>query len=133
MDELGSVPKTGSIVAASPTFCVLRTRLCATIRPSKKSSRNDLTTNLRGEKITAEKPAADDAQAEAIIASLKAWRKRKADDLNVPPYIIFGDKTLLDLAAKKPKSRQELLNIYGIGRAKAEEFGRSILQIIEEN
>ena len=83
-------------------------------------------------KATAEKPAANDTQAEAIITSLKAWRKRKADDLNVPPYVIFGDKTLLDLAAKKPKSRQELLNVYGIGRAKAEEFGRSILQIISE-
>ncbi len=84
-------------------------------------------------KTTAEKPAAGDSQAEAIIQNLKAWRKRKADDLNVPPYVIFGDKTLLDLAAKKPKSRQDLLNVYGIGRAKAEEFGRSILQIIEES
>ena len=83
-------------------------------------------------RVTAEKPAANDTQAEEIILKLKAWRKRKADDLNVPPYVIFGDKTLLDLAAKKPKSKQELLNVYGIGRAKAEEFGRSILQIIED-
>ena len=82
--------------------------------------------------ISAEKPAADDTRAEAIIQNLKAWRKRKAEDLNIAPYMIFGDKTLLDLAAKKPKSRGELLNVYGIGRGKAEEFGRSILQIIEE-
>ena len=85
-----------------------------------------------GNRINAEKPAADDSRAEAIIQNLKAWRKRKADDLNIAPYMIFGDKTLLDLAAKKPKSRIELLNVYGIGRGKAEEFGRSILQIIEE-
>lgn len=84
-------------------------------------------------RISAEKPAADDTLAEAIIQNLKAWRKRKADDLNIAPYMIFGDKTLLDLAAKKPKSRIELLNVYGIGRGKAEEFGRSILQIIEES
>ena len=82
--------------------------------------------------ISAEKPAADDMRAELIIKNLKAWRKRKADDLNIAPYMIFGDKTLLDLAAKKPKSRQDLLNVYGIGSAKAEEFGRSILSIIEE-
>ena len=104
-----------------------------TNRGLKRTTRNSETTNLRGEKITAEKPAAGDQQAEAIMTNLKAWRKRKADDMNVPPYVIFGDKTLLDLAAKKPKSRQELLNVYGIGRAKAEEFGRSILQIIEES
>ena len=85
-----------------------------------------------GSRISAEKPAANDSRAEEIIKNLKAWRKRKADDLNIAPYMIFGDKTLLDLAAKKPKSRTELLNVYGIGRGKAEEFGRSILQIIEE-
>ena len=47
--------------------------------------------------------------------------------------MIFGDKTLLDLAAKKPKNRGDLLNVYGIGRVKAEEFGRAILHIIEES
>ena len=52
--------------------------------------------------------------------------------MNVPPYVIFGDKTLLDLAAKKPRTKGELLNIYGIGSVKAEEFGRSVLQIITE-
>ena len=46
--------------------------------------------------------------------------------------MIFGDKTLLDLAAKKPVNKNELLNVYGIGKAKSEEFGRAILQIISD-
>ena len=96
--------------------------------PKKAASTTSSTRN-----ITAEKPAADDSRAELIIQNLKAWRKRKADDLNIAPYMIFGDKTLLDLAAKKPKSRGELLNVYGIGSVKAEEFGRAILSIIEES
>ena len=103
------------------------------MRAYTKSAVSTYNTNVRGEKIIAEKPAVNDEQAEKIINNLKAWRKRKADDLNIAPYMIFGDKTLLDLAAKKPKSRGDLLNIYGIGRIKAEEFGRSILQIIEES
>ena len=102
------------------------------VRSYSKSGLSSYNTNTRGEKIIAEKPAINDTQAEAIIEKLKAWRKRKADDLNIPPFLIFGDKTLLDLAAKKPKNRGELLNVYGIGRAKAEEFGRAIIQIIEE-
>lgn len=102
------------------------------MRAYSKSTTGTYNTNVRGEKIVAEKPAANDELAEKIINNLKAWRKRKADDLNIAPYMIFGDKTLLDLAAKKPKTRNDLLNIYGIGRVKAEEFGRSILQIIEE-
>ncbi len=102
-------------------------------RAYAKTTAGTYNTNVRGEKIVAEKPAANDELAEKIMNNLKAWRKRKADDLNIAPYMIFGDKTLLDLAAKKPKSRADLLNIYGIGRVKAEEFGRSILQIIEES
>lgn len=85
-----------------------------------------------GSRVIAEKPAAGDERGEKIAAQLKAWRKRKADDLNIAPYMIFGDKTLLDLAAKKPATRAELLNVYGIGKAKEEEFGHSILQIITE-
>ena len=103
------------------------------MRAYTKSSISSYNTNVRGEKIVAEKPAANDELAEKIINNLKAWRKRKADDLNIAPYMIFGDKTLMDLAAKKPKSRGDLFNIYGIGRVKAEEFGRSIIQIIEES
>ncbi len=89
-------------------------------------------TSSKGNKIIAEKPAANDQVADKILTQLKAWRKRKAYDLNIAPYMIFGDKTLLDLAAKKPKSKTDLLNVYGIGKAKSEEFGRSILQIISE-
>ena len=84
------------------------------------------------EKRTAEKPAADDQQAEQIIKALKAWRRRKADDMNVPPYVIFGDKTLYDIAAKKPSDRASLLRVYGIGEAKAEQFGKSIIAVIED-
>lgn len=105
----------------------------STLMLPMKSVINRSFTNVRGEKIIAEKPAVNDERAEAIITNLKNWRKRKADDLNIAPYMIFGDKTLLDLAAKKPKNRGELLNVYGIGRMKAEEFGRAILQIIEES
>ena len=85
-----------------------------------------------GRKVIAEKPGADDELAEKIITELKAWRRRKADDMNVPPYIIFGDKTLYDLAAKKPTDKQSLFSIYGIGEAKVEQFGKSIIAVIQE-
>lgn len=86
-----------------------------------------------GERIIAQEPDANDKQGEKLITLLKAWRKRKAEDLNVPPYVIFGDKTLLDLAAKKPKNRSELMHVYGIGEAKAEQFGQSIVHLISES
>lgn len=98
---------------------------------SKKNPSFVLHKKSDGSKILAERPSYDDEKAKIIIEKLKNWRKRKSEDLNVPPYIIFGDKTLLDLAAKKPSSKQELKNIYGIGSAKAEQFGKTILEIIE--
>ncbi len=85
-----------------------------------------------GSKIVALEPEAGDEAGEKLVTLLKAWRKRKAEDMNVPPYVIFGDKTILDLAAKKPKTKKELMNVYGIGEAKAEQFGKSILCIITE-
>lgn len=87
---------------------------------------------VAAKRIVPEKPAINDENAEKIVESLKNWRKRKADDLNIPPFMIFGDKTLLDLAAKKPMNKNELLNVYGIGKAKSEEFGRAVLQIISD-
>jgi len=102
-------------------------------KPAKKAPEFVLHKKASGERIIAERPAADDANGEKIVEALKAWRKRKADDMNVPPYVIFGDKTMLDLAAKKPKNKTQLLTVYGIGEAKADQFGKTILGIIEES
>lgn len=84
----------------------------------------------KSEKIVAEKPSEQDAEGERIVTELKAWRKRKAEDMNMLPYIIFNDKTLYDIAAKKPKSKADLRNVYGIGEAKIEQFGTTILRIV---
>ena len=100
--------------------------------PKKKTSMPEYVVHKKTEKIIAEKPDANDEVAERIIKDLKAWRKRKADDMNVPPYVIFNDRTLLDIAAKKPTDKAALKNVYGIGQAKADQFGKSILAIIEE-
>ena len=120
------------LTANGKRFIAAREELKLPMITSKVRKYATGSTNVRGERIVAEKPAIDDKQADEIAKALKTWRKRKADDLNLAPYMIFGDKTLLDLAAKKPKNKTELLNVYGIGKAKAEEFGRSILQIISE-
>ena len=97
-------------------------------KPEKKSS---YIVHKRTENIVAEKPSADDPQAEIIISKLKEWRKKKASDMNVPPYVIFGDKTIYDIAAKKPSSKSELLKIYGLGSVKVENFGNSILALMD--
>ncbi len=98
----------------------------------QKTSAPEYIVHKKSEKIIAEKPQETDEAAQGIIEALKKWRKRKADDMNVPPYVIFNDKTLMDIAAKKPSNKTELLNIYGLGTVKVENFGKSILNTIEE-
>jgi ATP-dependent DNA helicase RecQ len=67
-----------------------------------------------------------------LTKALKAWRRNLADELNIPPYVIFGDKTLADLSKRKPHSISQLCKCYGIGQVKAERFGSAILRIIND-
>ena len=71
-----------------------------------------------------------DAEGLRICNALKEWRKKTADKSNVPPYVIFGDKTLVEIALKKPQTSAELLEIYGLGDAKVRKFSSAILKII---
>ncbi|MBQ0039316.1 MAG: ATP-dependent DNA helicase RecQ [Treponema sp.] len=74
-----------------------------------------------------------DEESETIATELKKWRKKAADELHVPPYVIFGDRTMMDIAAKKPVTENQLLDCYGIGESKAERFGYFILRIVKDN
>ena len=71
-----------------------------------------------------------DPDSVRIVERLRSWRRHYADELNVPPYVIFGDKTLADIASRKPQTQAELLDCYGIGEMKAEKFGAAVLRII---
>ena len=64
--------------------------------------------------------------------NLRKLRKKLAEEHNVPPYIIFGDKTLEQLVAYKPLSDFELEEIYGLGEKKIEKYGEIIIRTIEE-
>lgn len=65
-----------------------------------------------------------------LVEKLKAWRRQKAAQMKVPPYIVFGDKTLYDIASKKPGTKTQLLSCHGIGNQKAEYFGDEILIVL---
>lgn len=58
---------------------------------------------------------------------LREWRKRKALELDVPAFVVFGDKTLRDLSRKNPQTLDDLKQIYGIGESKLEKFGWDLL------
>jgi ATP-dependent DNA helicase RecQ len=103
--------------------------------PSKKSPAFGvaaLTVDKKKSEAKKLKLAEDDALGQELHQKLKDLRRRLAEDEDVPPYIIFGDVTLTALAVCKPRSHQELLEIYGIGTVKAERFGPLILRVMNE-
>lgn len=65
-----------------------------------------------------------------LIEKLKQWRKEVANTKKVPAYVIFANKALIDIAAKKPTTIGELLDVEGIGKVRCEQYGRDILDII---
>lgn len=74
----------------------------------------------------------NDDKALRIAEKLRKWRRQMAEEMNVPPYIIFGDKSLYDIADRKPANLPSLMDCYGIGAAKAQKFWKEILKIVEE-
>ena len=66
----------------------------------------------------------------ALYLKIREWRKKEADEMNIAPYQIFGDKTLEELVEKKPKNETELLEVFGIGSVKAEKLGSQILRLL---
>ena len=68
----------------------------------------------------------------ALFALLRQKRKELADQANVPPYVIFSDKTLVEMAAYYPQSKDGILRISGIGQVKLRQYGEIFLAVILE-
>jgi len=69
-------------------------------------------------------------EQKVIYDQLKKWRLEKANELDVPAFVIFGDKTLRQLAIRQPATLTDLNGIYGIGPEKLERFASDVLREI---
>ena len=69
--------------------------------------------------------------ADPVLAErLRAWRRERAQADGVPAYVVFNDATLIDLAQRRPTSRQALLTVKGFGPAKADRYGPDVMATI---
>lgn len=85
---------------------------------------------LRDEAALDSKPrVGDDAE---LFERLRALRRELAEWREVPPYIVCSDKTLRGLCRQRPTTREDLLEVSGIGERKADEFGEAFLKAISE-
>lgn len=68
-----------------------------------------------------------------LFARLRFLRKQIADKENIPPYIVFNDATLQEMAQYLPVTQNEMLQINGVGAIKLERFGRPFMNLIQEH
>ena len=67
-----------------------------------------------------------------LFDKLRELRREIAKEENMPPYIIFSDKTLVDMCVKIPFNRKEMLEVLGVGENKFKKYGERFLEKIEE-
>jgi ATP-dependent DNA helicase RecQ len=76
-------------------------------------------------------PAAElGPEAQAVFERLRAWRTGVAKELGMPPYVIFHDSTLRQIAAAPPTTMAELALVNGVGETKLARYGQQILDVL---
>lgn len=83
-------------------------------------------------KAAPKKGRGDLAYDEDLFQQLRTLRKQLADEKQVPPFVIFGDATLLEMAARRPRNAGELAQISGVGAHKLGCYGPAFLQVLQQ-
>jgi ATP-dependent DNA helicase RecQ len=78
-------------------------------------------------------PAELPASAEPVFERLRAWRTAVAKEQGMPPYVIFHDATLREIAAAPPSTLAELATVNGVGETKLTRYGQQILDLLAES
>jgi ATP-dependent DNA helicase RecQ len=74
-----------------------------------------------------------DPAASSLWEALRVWRLGEARRQELPPYVIFHDSTLTEIARRRPASLAALADIAGVGRSKLDRYGRAVIAVVAEN
>ncbi len=86
--------------------------------------------NSKGSLAAGKAKKTQDVSDAALAEALRTWRLAEAKRRRQPPFTVFSNKTLDALAMERPASRDELLQVSGIGPKLAERYGTQILAIV---
>jgi ATP-dependent DNA helicase RecQ len=73
-----------------------------------------------------------DAVEDGLLAALKRKRRDLARAENVPAFMIFADRTLIDMAERRPSTLEDLRRVHGVGERKIARYGEAFLEALEE-
>ena len=112
----------GALVLTGQSRPLLKGEIGLELREDRK-----LKTSRKKRRDTAAPLATAD---QSLFEALRERRKQIADRLDLPPYVIFHDATLRQMAEVRPKTEVDLLSINGVGEAKLERYGQEFLEVI---
>ena len=79
------------------------------------------------------RPADDLGECDpALFEELRQWRRAKAAEQDVPPYVVFSDRTLRQISHEKPADEHALASLHGVGDQKLERYGEDILSLVRD-
>ncbi|MDO4532147.1 MAG: DNA helicase RecQ [Coriobacteriia bacterium] len=112
----------------------LRNRETLSVKVPKETEREKREREFAhvGKSAAASTSPADLPMDEALFQRLKELRARLAAEAGIPAYIVFHDRTLREMAQRKPSTEDELLQVSGVGERKAAQYGPAFLQAIKD-
>ena len=78
------------------------------------------------------KPRSMEGVDSGLFEALRALRTERANEKGVPPYVVFGDAALIDMARRRPSNPEAFLLVSGVGKKKCEEYGDAFLAVIAD-
>jgi len=90
----------------------------------------DSTTRSGKPRRRGEAPADLDTEAMTLFDTLRAWRRGEAARQGLPPYVIFHDQTLAEIARVRPRTRAAMAAINGVGQGKLDRYGEAVLGVV---
>ncbi len=117
----------GSLLLTEQARPLLRSEITLELRQQQKADKKS-----SNKQTSSKQSTLNDADEELFLA-LREQRLQLAKEMSVPPYIIFHDTTLIDMAKQRPKSLNDMLLISGVGEKKLEKFGPKFLEVITDN
>ncbi len=115
----------GALRLADSARTILRGEI--TVRMREESAEARPARKSKAERSSTSMPTKGEG---ALWERLRACRKRLADAQAVPPYVIFHDRTLAEMAELRPATLADLLQVSGVGQAKLERYGQAFLDVL---
>jgi ATP-dependent DNA helicase RecQ len=120
----------GEIVITEKGAAFLKEKQTIELRMDERMVRERTTDALRRSAASA---ALESEADQSLFAALKTLRMELAKEQGVPPYIVFNDKTLIDMVLIKPGDRDQMAMVSGVGMSKLEKYGDTFLHAIREH